>query len=406
MVHRFTLANGVRVLVEPHDQVRSASIGLWCRTGSRHELEGEEGITHFIEHMLFKGTAKRTAKEIAEAIEGRGGVLNAFTDKEQTCYYCRVLADDVPVGLDVLTDMMTAAQLDPVELDREKGVVLEEIRQTEDEPADLVHDLHLRARWTGHPLGKPVIGTAETVASFGPEALRTYMARRYQAQNVVLSVAGYVDADRFRDLAERALGSIARGEDDPAPGAPEAVSAHTEHRRQVEQVHFCIGTDSCGNADPRNYTAVVLDAMLGGGMSSRLFQEVREKRGLAYNIGSYHHGYSAGGAFVVYGGTSAKSWPEVQEVVAAEMGKLARGEFDEEELARVKRQISGHIVLALESMSARMMRITRNEFIHGRDVPVEETLTKIAAVSGDSLTVLARDWFAPERMSTTAIVPQ
>jgi predicted Zn-dependent peptidase len=405
MVQSFTLANGVRVLVEPHGHVRSAAIGLWCRTGSRHEAPGEEGITHLIEHMLFKGTARRTAKEIAEAIEGRGGELNAFTSKEQTCYYCRVLADEVGAGLDVLADMMTGSLLDAEELEREKGVVLEEIRQSEDEPAELVHDLHLQARWRGHPLGKPVIGTKESVAGFAPEALRAYMARRYRAENVLVAVAGMVDADAFRDMAGEMLGGLPTGAAEPDPVAPVPNPGHEEHRRPVEQVHFCIGTDSCANTDPRAYAAAVLDAMLGGGMSSRLFQEVRERRGLAYSIGSYHHPYSLGGAFVVYGGTSEANWPQVRGLVAAEMAKLARGEFGRDELDRVKRQLSGHIVLALESMSARMMRMARNEIIFGREVQVEETLQKIDAVSERDVTALAEEWFAPERVSTTAIVP-
>src|SRR5579862_9875692 len=193
MIQKYTLDNGVRILVEPVDYVRSASIGLWCKTGSRHELDHEGGVTHLIEHMLFKGTGKRTAKEIAEAIEGRGGALNAFTDKESTCYYCRVLADDVQNGIDVLSDMMLHSLIDPEELIREEGVVLEEIKRSEDEPGDHVHDLHIHNRWGNHPLGKPIIGTPESVSSFKREDIEKYLDRRYRAENVILSISGNVN---------------------------------------------------------------------------------------------------------------------------------------------------------------------------------------------------------------------
>src|SRR3954462_4178313 len=199
MIQKYTLDNGVRVLVEPVDYVRSASIGLWCKTGSRHEQENEAGITHLIEHMLFKGTEKRTAKQIAEAIEGRGGALNAFTDKESTCYYCRVLSDDVQNGIDVLSDMMLHSLIEPAELKREESVVVEEIKRGEDEPGDHVHELHLEKRWGSHPLGRPIIGTRESVSNFKREDLATYMQRRYRGSNVLLAVAGNVNAEQVRN---------------------------------------------------------------------------------------------------------------------------------------------------------------------------------------------------------------
>ncbi|HWD40399.1 MAG TPA: pitrilysin family protein, partial [Fimbriimonas sp.] len=296
-VEKFTLPNGVRVLVEPVSHVRSAAIGLWCKTGSRHESDHEAGITHLIEHMLFKGTEKRTSKQIAEAIEGRGGALNAFTDKETTCYYCRVLSDDTANGVDVLTDMMLHSLIDPEELAREQGVVLEEIKRSEDEPSDHVHDLHLQYRWGDHPLGKPIIGTPRSVSSFTRSDITAYMDRRYRAENVLLAVAGNVTQEEVIKAAESALGKIPHTTSDSQPTRPAGTAQTNLVGKDVEQVHFCIGTDGTSIYDDSLYTMAVLDAALGGSMSSRLFQEIREKRGLAYAVGSYSLTYGAGGAY-------------------------------------------------------------------------------------------------------------
>jgi len=404
-IYKSTLSNGVRVLVEPVGHVRSAAIGLWCRTGSRHELDHEAGITHLIEHMLFKGTARRTAKEIAESIEGRGGSLNAFTDKEATCYYCRVLSDDVENGVDVLSDMMLNSLFEADELKREEGVVVEEIKRSEDEPGDHVHELHLGNRWKDHPLGKPIIGTKESVSGFNRDDLKAYMDRRYRGGNVLLSIAGNVDPKEVEAIAERTLGAIAPGKADQQPGRPGGSAGVDFVEKDVEQVHFCIGTDGTSVYDPELYTMSVLDAALGGSMSSRLFQEIREKRGLVYSVGSYLLNYGAGGAYTVYGGTSPDNWPEVQEIVRREFDKLMAEGLDEGELERTKRHLCGNIVLALEGMSSRMMRMSRNELNHEREIPVEETLAKINAVTNDEVTALARRILTVDKVSTTAIGP-
>lgn len=405
MISKFELENGVRVLVEPVTHVKSLAIGLWCTTGSRHENENEAGITHFIEHMLFKGTKGRSAHQIAQEIEGRGGVLNAFTDKEQTCYYCRVLMDDVETAVDVLSDMVANSMLDPEELEREKGVVLEEIKRSEDEPSDHVHELHLEGRWGHHPLGKPVIGTSESVSSFARDDLVTYMDRRYRGKNLILSAAGNVDPEQFRALANQKLGGFQGSNDAPPLTRPKGGGGKMEHAKDVEQVHFCIGGDSCAVTDDAIYPMAILDATLGSGMSSRLFQEIREKRGLAYAVGSYNLSYSAGGAFTVYGGTGRKSWDQVQELVRTEFDKVMRDPIPADELARVKKQISGNMVLALEGMNSRMMRMTRNEIHFGREVPIEETLAKIDAVTADQVLELAASVLDAQAVSTTAIGP-
>lgn len=404
-IKKFTLENGVRVLVEPVGHVKSAAIGLWCKTGSRHEQDNEAGITHLIEHMLFKGTEKRTAKEIAESIEGQGGSLNAFTDKEATCYYCRTLADDVANGVDVLSDMMLHSLIDPDELKREQGVVLEEIKRSEDEPGDHVHELHLTNRWGQHPLGKPIIGTPESVASFTRENIATYMDRRYRAENVILAVAGNVDLDTVVAAAQVTLGKIPHTTTDAQATRPYGTASKVEQAKDVEQVHFCIGTDGTSVYDSDLYTMVVLDAALGGSMSSRLFQEIREKRGLVYSVGSYTLNYGAGGAYTVYGGTSPDQWPLVQELVRAEFDKVMANGLDADELARTQRHICGNMILSLEGMSSRMMRMSRNELHHGREIPLEETLAKINGVNNEGIVELARRILTTEKVSTTAIGP-
>lgn len=402
---KHVLPNGVRVVLDPVTHVQSAAIGLWCRTGSVDETETEAGITHLIEHMLFKGTKKRTAKEIAEAIEGRGGALNAFTDKEATNYYCRVLADDIENGIDVLSDMMLNSLIEPEELEREEGVVIEEIKRGEDEPEGHVHDLHMERRWAGHKLGLPIIGTKESVASFRPEHLRDYMNRRYRGNIVLLSVAGNFDSAKLLEWAGARLGSIPSGGDfTKTPKATGTVSK-VEHAKDVEQVHFCIGADACSVLDEEIYVLRVLDAVLGGGMSSRLFQEIREKRGLAYSVGSYTLNYSAGGAFTVYGGTGQQTWEQVQELVRSEIDKLIADGLLDGELERAKRCISGHIVLALEGMNSRMTRIARNELIFGRDIPIDETLAKLEAVTEAQVRDLAARTLGEDQVSTTAIGP-
>jgi predicted Zn-dependent peptidase len=405
-IFKTTLSNGVRILVEPVGHVQSAAIGLWCRTGSRHEQENEAGITHLIEHMLFKGTSRRTAKESAESIEGRGGSLNAFTDKEATCYYCRALADDAVNGIDVLSDMMLHSLFDPEELAREESVVLEEIKRSEDEPGDHVHEVHLSHRWGSHPLGKPIIGTKESVSGFTRDNLLGYIGRRYRGENVMLAIAGNVNPEQIVQAAEERLGAIASGSDDVQPARPSGSKGFNYLAKDVEQVHFCIGTDGTSLYDPEIYTMSVLDAALGGSMSSRLFQEIREKRGLVYSVGSYVLNYGAGGAYTVYGGTSPENWPAVQEITRTEFDKVMKDGFESEELARTKRHIKGSVVLSLESMSSRMMRMSRNELNHKREIPVEETLAKIDAVTNVDLMEMANRILSPDLVSTTAIGPE
>jgi predicted Zn-dependent peptidase len=332
-------------------------------------------------------------------------VLNAFTDKENTCYYCQVLGGDVEVAIDVLGEMVTDSLLDPKELEVEKGVVLEEIKRGEDEPSDHVHDLHVQNRWPVHELGKPIIGTSESVSSFADSDLRRYMGRRYHGGRILLAVAGNVDPAAVASAASRRLGGIEAGDGRGAYGRPEGKAGVNEVSKDVEQVHFCIGAEGSSIYDEDRYVATVLDNVLGSGMSSRLFQEVREKRGLAYAIGSYTLSYSTGGLFTVYGGTSPDKWRQVQEVVREELDKFIREGAEPEELERTKKSIAGHIVISLEGMSARMIRMSRNELNHGREISLDEVLQKINAVTNDDLVGYAARALTADKMTTTAIGP-
>lgn len=405
-IHHFKLGNGVQILAEPVKYVQSVALGLSCKTGSRHELDHEAGITHLIEHMLFKGTKNRTAKQIAEEIEGKGGVLNAFTDKELTCYYCRMLSEDIETGIDVLCDMILHPLLDSNELEKEKGVILEEIKRSEDDPSEHVHELHISNRWGEHPLGKPIIGTKKSVSRFKREDILSYMNRRYLGDNVLLSVAGHIDPHQIKELVEKRLGPILVGGSEENLSRPTGKKALNEIFKEIEQVHFCIGADSCSLYEMDDlYTMWVLDGILGGGMSSRLFQEIREKRGLVYAIGSYNASYSAGGAFTIYGGTNVEAWPYVQVLVRTEFDKLMQGDLQDDELEKVKKNLCGHLVLGLEGMSSRMMRMLRHQLFYHRSIPVEETLQNINAVTKEKIVEMAQRVLHEDLISATAIGP-
>jgi predicted Zn-dependent peptidase len=302
--------------------------------------------------------------------------------------------------------MMTHSLFDPEEIERESDVVVEEIKRSEDEPGDHVHELHLGHRWGDHPLGKPIIGTRESVKSFKRENIVSYMDRRYRGENILLSVSGNVDPQAIRALAEETLGSIPSGVSDFQPPRPEGSAKVVLESKDTEQVHFCIGSDGVSIYDEDDFfTLGVLDSALGGSMSSRIFQEVREKRGLVYSVGSYTLSYGAGGAFTVYGGTSMEKWPTVQEVIRSEFDRVMAAGLDPDELERTKTSLCAHLILALEGMSSRMMRMSKSELHHGRHIPIEETRDRIRAVTNERIIEMARRLLDPSKVSTTAIGP-
>ncbi|MDQ2986971.1 MAG: insulinase family protein [Armatimonadota bacterium] len=400
---KFTLDNGVRILCEPLEHVQSVSIGIWCETGSKDETASEGGISHLIEHMLFKGTPSRSAEQIAQSIEGRGGYLNAFTSREETCYYARVLNDDVDNAVEVLGDMYVNSLFDSKELALEKNVVQEEIRKEFDSPEELVHDLYHQNRWGNHPLGLPIIGTHESVGSFSRQDLTDYVGRRYTAGNTLVAASGKLDTDALCSSVEKALGGLEGGKASPEELPPTDHPGEFLRKQGAEQVHFCIGGSGIAKRDDRRHSAWVFDAVMGGSMSSRLHQEIREKRGLAYAVGSYLASYSEGGTYVIYGGTSPSKFSEVRELVGVEFARIQQDLVPDEELARAKRMLKGGMVMGLEATSTRMRRMASNEIIFGRQVPIEEVIACIDAVTSEEIRSLACDLVEPSKINTTAV---
>ena len=401
-----TLPNGVRIVSETVPHVQSVSVGLFVGIGSRDEGEPVRGISHFIEHMMFKGTRKRTARQIADEIESRGGHLNAFTDKESTCYHLRVLAEHTPLALDILTDMLRGSLFDTDEMEREKRVVLEEIKMYEDSPEDRIHEIFESTLWSTHPLGKAIIGTDKTVSGLTRDDITEYINTCYRPDRIVLSAAGNIPHEELVKLTAAALGDMegkapTRKQRKPRPtGKSKQV-----RKRDVEQVHFCLGTAAYSKKQKERYSLSILNNVLGGNMSSRLFQEIREKRGLAYAIGSYGRSYEDGGYFCVYGGTSPSTYEKVVELTHGEFEKVRKEGISDDELTKAKTQVRGALVLGLESMSARMNRYGDNVLSYGRVVPLEEILKNYEAVSQDSIAGVANQVLDPSQLTLTAIGP-
>lgn len=400
-----TLPNGLRVVSEHVPAVRTVSIGVFVGVGARYELASENGLTHFIEHMVFKGTPRRTARDIAVEIESRGGMLNAFTEKEYTCYYARSLSEDAPVVLDVIADMLRNPILAPEEVDRERNVVIEEIRRARDDAEDAVHDLLDRTVWAQHPLGRPVAGTQRTVSSLTSERIGQFMESHYEPQSMVVAAAGRIPHRTLTRLAERHLGdmSVRRRARRGRPPTPRSVT--TLRRKRSEQVQFCMGLPAFGHGDPRKYTLSLLDMVLGGSMGSRLFQEIREKRGLAYDIGTHTSAYSDCGLFSVSGGTSPDTFDAVLRLTRDELKRTQDAGLSEEELSQAKRRVRGMIALSLESTASRMMGLGRSLLLLGRVIPLDEVLSQVEAVSHEDILTVARELFDPERASLAAIGP-
>ncbi len=400
-----TLPNGLRVVSETVPHVQSVSMGIWVGVGERDEEKGVLGISHFIEHMVFKGTPKRDARQIADEIESRGGSLNAFTDKEYTCYYARALAEHASVVMDVLTDMLRNSLFDPEEITREKGVVLEEIKKYRDTPEDIVHELFAQTLWRSHPLGRPVIGTARTVAALERDHLTRHIGSHYTPGRVVVSAAGNVTHAEIVGLATMYLGDMT-GDAPPKKRKPPKFSGDSKlQKKRTEQVHFCLGTQAYSQLNEDRYALTILDTVLGGNMSSRLFQEIREKRGLAYAIGSYSASYVEGGLFTVYGGTSMQTFNQVVDLVRVEMDKVKRENISEDELTKAKTQMKGALVLGLENMSSRMMRMGKSLLYFDRVIPLDEIVAKIVAVGHDDIGRVANELFDESRLTLVAVGP-
>ena len=382
MVQVITCQNGVRIVHEQIDHVRSLSVGIWVNAGSRYELQEENGITHFIEHMLFKGTKTRSAKQIAEAFDRIGGEVNAFTSKEHTCYFAKVLDHHGELALEILADMFFNSAFDPEEIERERQVVLEEIYMSEDAPDDDVHEILWGVMYPDDALGRPILGTPETLATFTEEMIRHYIAKHYFPGNVVISLAGNI-TDELLAKVEELFGQFeaSRLAVIAEPSYPEFHAGETSKTSDTEQAHVAISYPAINVKDPRMYSFIALNNIIGGNMSSRLFQEVREERGLAYTVFSYQSSYEDVGVFTIYASTSVQNLDTLLVQVNQTLFDVIVGGVTEEELFNAKEQLKGSFVLGLEGTEAHMNRNGTNELIHRRHRSVDEVLANIEAIS-------------------------
>ncbi|MFD0747767.1 M16 family metallopeptidase [Phytohabitans flavus] len=393
-VRRTVLPSGLRVLTEAIPSMRSVSFGVWVGIGSRDEAPEQAGVSHFLEHLLFKGTERRSALDITAEIEAVGGETNAFTTKEYTCYYARVLDEDLPLAIDVMCDLVSHSVLDAADVETERGVILEEIAMHDDEPGDEVHDVFAEALYGTHPLGRLISGTEETIAPMTRAQIEGFYRDRYLAPSIVVAAAGNLDHDLVVELVRRSLDLAGGGT--PAPLRPTAavptLAPDTVVRvKDTEQAHIVLGSPGIGRLDERRWALGVLNNVLGGGMSSRLFQEIREKRGLAYSVYSYSSQYADAGLFAVYAGCAPGKVDEVLELARAELAAVAGKGFTAAEIARGKGMAKGSYVLGLEDTGSRMSRLAKGELLYGGVLSVDELLARVDAVTLDEVNALASD---------------
>jgi predicted Zn-dependent peptidase len=403
--NRQVLPNGMVVLTERMPAVKSASIGVWVKVGSRDESPEVAGVSHFIEHMLFKGTERRSAQEIARAIDAVGGTLDAFTSRESTCFYAKVLGEHLPLAVDILADTFLNSRLARDDIDRERQVVLQEIKMVEDTPDDLVHDLFAEAIWGDHPVARPILGQKEIVLRLSQSDVRRHMDRFYRPDRTIIAAAGDVEHDRLVDLVSRAFDGFDGQSIHLDPPAPVSMPAVRVEERDTAQLHLCLGMDGLSHAHEDRYAISLLNAMLGGSMSSRLFQEVRENRGLAYSIYSYQASYRDCGLLVVYAGTSPESSSQVVDLIRAECARLRDEPVDPIDLQQAKDQLKGNLLLGLEGTSSRMTRLAKMEIYFQRNHELDEIIAGIEGVSADQFQALAERILRDEAFAITSIGP-
>jgi predicted Zn-dependent peptidase len=400
------LGNGIRVVTEHIPYVRSVTIGFWFRTGSRDEGAENNGVSHLIEHMVFKGTTTRSAREIAETVDAAGGQLNAFTSKEHTCFYVRVLDGHLRLGVQVLSDMLLNSRFDACEMDKEKGVVIEEIRMYEDCPDELVHDMLAGAVLADHPLGKGILGTEAIISDLDRDTLVSHMSKHYTAGNLVVAAAGNVTHEQVVALVNEFLVDM-EGDQTPVSTSnhPPAKAHSSVRTKDTEQVHLCLGGLGVGRHSEQRYALYVLDMALGGGMSSRLFQELREERGLVYATYSYHTLFQDTGLFSIYAGCGPANVPQVLELARAECDRLVTYGFDALELHRAKEQLKGSLVLSLESTANRMSRLAKGELFEEKVLTPDELIARIDAVTPSQVHSVAEKLLGNGSQVTVAIGP-
>jgi predicted Zn-dependent peptidase len=406
MYRKVVLDNGLRVVTERMPALKSVTIGIWVNVGSRDEMKGEEGVSHFIEHMFFKGTPSRSATQISREIDALGGEMNAFTGRETTTFYVKVLDQHVKPALGLLSDLFHHSRLDPKEIEKEKQVILEEVRMVQDDPEDLVQDIHTQQTLKQHPLGRPILGEMTTIRALQQEDLLRYIDAHYQPHETVVAVAGNFAFKELLRLLGKFFGSPARSTRARVDRWPPSVSGGVSVRRKpLEQAHLCLGLKGIRLDDKDRYAVIALNSVLGGSVSSRLFQEIREKRGLAYSIYSFASSYSDAGTLTVYAATRPREVQRVVDLICRELRRLRRHGMDRKELERTKHQMKGHVMLSLESTQSRMSKLAKDELYLGRHLSLEEIMTEIDRVSHEQVHRLSRDLLDFDFLSVTGLGP-
>ena len=407
LVRKDVLENGLTLVSEQMPSVRSVSMGIWLRTGSRQERPEENGISHFIEHMLFKGSTHRTAEEIARSADAIGGALDAFTSKEATSFSIKVLDEHLPRAFDILSDLVRNPRLDAGDINKERQVIQEEIKMVEDVPDDLVHEIFAQTYWRGHALGRPILGTRQTVGHFTRRELMTYFQRYYAPSNLIVAAAGNVTHRRLHELTSKVFGEVNAGR--PAGRSrPPVANPHIKVRRKkdLEQAHICIGAPGFHQTHKRRFPAYILNSVLGGGMSSRLFQNIREKRGLAYSVFSGLNTFHDAGCLGIYAGTATEKAREVVQLIVAELRRLKETLLTAEELQHAKDYLKGSLLLSLESTMSRMAHLARQEAYFGRHVTMEEIAAGVDSVTAEQVQGVARELISTERLALTILSPR
>ena len=404
-IRQTTLANGLLVLTESMPHMRSVSMGAWIASGSRDEPAAENGLSHFVEHMVFKGTTSRSAQDIAREVDAIGGNLDAFTGKEAVCFNIKVLDEHTPEALDVLSDLVLHPSFPAADLEREQGVILEEIKMDEDNPDYLIHETFTAKFWPNHALGRSILGTAETVSSFDRNSVLSHHARRFNPQGMVFSAAGNLEHDEFLAQVEAKFGGMAATDFAPGNEAAPTTKPHItlKKKKSLEQVQFCLGVPAPKVTDPDRFGLYCMNSILGGGMSSRLFETIRENHGLAYSIYSELNPFRDSGSLMIYAGMSLDKTPQVLELTLAELRRLKEETVSDAELRRAKDQMKSNIVLGLESSSSRMSNLARQHMYFGRLFPIEEVITEIDAVTPAKVRELANELFQTELMALTLL---
>jgi len=405
MYHKTVLDNGVRIVSEQLDHLRSVSLGIWVDAGSRDEEEAENGISHFIEHMIFKGTRNRNSLQIAKELDAIGGLSNAFTGKENTCFHARVLGSHFGLVADIFSDIFLNSTFDPQDMDRERQVILQEISMVEDTPDDNIHVLFNRFFWSGHPVGMSILGTGETVSSLNRENILKYIKRYYVPEKILVAAAGDVDHQSVVSYFKPILESLTVGNSNPKRSTPSTHPGISVHRKALEQVHICLGGEAPSLTDDSRYASAILNTILGGNMSSRLFQEIRENRGLAYAVFSFLSAYIDTGLLGVYVGTDLRNVNPVLSTIQKEVQKIKNGELTEQDLSAAKEHLIGGIYLASESSDGQMMRIAKNELNYDRYVDYEEIVSCLKRVTVDELVEISRRIFQEGKVSLTTLGP-